>query len=223
MGQKSFINILLIRNILLQAVFSKAELLANASPREIETHVLLSGTRCWKIWEFISKPQPLMLGWGILFPVSTFMFFLCYFYIHPQHAKSGVIHKSTSRMHHSIFSCSWMIQYKVSCPFSLVHHVSSCNGADPNSKTPWSRFLLAHWLSQCPCLSLGHRQMAPVGMPHSKWNELQSKTELRTKCLHISYTISIFSTNTCNHNIFWISSLQECLCILAFIPGQNKN
>lgn len=85
MGQKSFINILLIRNILLQAVFSKAELLANASPRETETHVLLSGTRCWKIWEFISKPQPLMLGWGILFPVSTFMFFLCYFYIHPQH------------------------------------------------------------------------------------------------------------------------------------------
>lgn len=47
--------------------------------------------------------------------------------------------------------------------------------------------------------------------------------QLRTTCLHVSYMISIFSTNTCNHNIFWISSLQECLCILAFIPGQNKN
>lgn len=32
-----------------------------------------------------------------------------------------------------------------------------------------------------------------------------------------------FSTSTCNRNIFWISSLQECLYILASIPGQNKN
>lgn len=39
MGQKSFINILLIRNIRLQTAFSKATLLANTSPREIEAHV----------------------------------------------------------------------------------------------------------------------------------------------------------------------------------------
>lgn len=32
-----------------------------------------------------------------------------------------------------------------------------------------------------------------------------------------------FSTSTCNRNIFWISSLQECLYILASLPGRNKN
>lgn len=112
-GQKSFVNVLLIRKIWLCTMFSRAEQPANVPCREMEMCALLSELNTGKPGNSTAKLS--MLGWGTTFPVSTFAFF-CVTSTFPQNLQVLVSHTSAPRH-------SWvllMIQHETSSSFLLL-------------------------------------------------------------------------------------------------------
>lgn len=111
-GQKPFVNVPLIRKFSLFAAFSKAEQPANVPHRQIKMCVLLSGTQCWKIWEFHCQIPTFHAGLGNY--VSCFhILFSCVISTFPITCKSWC----HTQAHQSIFKCSQMIQHETSYSF----------------------------------------------------------------------------------------------------------